>query len=203
MIEKLKDTIADCIICANFLPNRPRPIVQFSSKSKLLIIAQAPGQKTHDKGIPFDDLSGENLRTWLGVSREQFYNPELFAIMPMGFCFPGKGKSGDLPPRKECAPQWHNKIMEQMKNLELIILVGKYAQEYYLKDNPYKNLTETVISYQEFLPKYFPLVHPSPLNFRWHGKNKWFLESITPELKKNGSYYFNGNRRAKLNVLNV
>lgn len=184
MIEKLKDTIADCIICANFLPNRPRPIVQFSSKSKLLIIAQAPGQKTHDKGIPFDDLSGDNLRSWLGVSREQFYNPELFAIMPMGFCFPGKGKSGDLPPRKECAPQWHNKIMEQMKNLELIILVGKYAQEYYLKDNPYKNLTETVISYQEFLPKYFPLVHPSPLNFRWHGNNKWFLESITPELKK-------------------
>lgn len=184
MIEKLKDTIADCIICANFLPNRPRPIVQFSSKSKLLIIAQAPGQKAHDRGIPFDDLSGDNLRSWLGVSREQFYNPELFAIMPMGFCFPGKGKSGDLPPRKECAPQWHNKIMEQMKNLELIILVGKYAQEYYLKDNPYKNLTETVISYQEFLPKYFPLVHPSPLNFRWHGKNKWFLESITPELKK-------------------
>ena len=184
MIEKLKDTIADCIICANFLPNRPRPIVQFSSKSKLLIIAQAPGQKAHDRGIPFDDLSGDNLRSWLGVSREQFYNPELFAIMPMGFCFPGKGKSGDLPPRKECAPQWHNKIMEQMKNLELIILVGKYAQEYYLKDNPYKNLTETVISYQEFPPKYFPLVHPSPLNFRWHGKNKWFLESITPELKK-------------------
>ena len=184
MIEKLKDTIADCIICANFLPNRPRPIVQFSSKSKLLIIAQAPGQKAHDRGIPFDDLSGDNLRSWLGVSREQFYNPELFAIMPMGFCFPGKGKSGDLPPRKECAPQWHNKIMEQMKNLELLILVGKYAQEYYLKDNPYKNLTETVISYQEFLPKYFPLVHPSPLNFRWHGKNKWFLESITPELKK-------------------
>ena len=184
MIEILKDTIADCIICANFLPNRPRPIVQFSSKSKLLIIAQAPGQKAHDRGIPFDDLSGDNLRSWLGVSREQFYNPELFAIMPMGFCFPGKGKSGDLPPRKECAPQWHNKIMEQMKNLELIILVGKYAQEYYLKDNPYKNLTETVISYQEFLPKYFPLVHPSPLNFRWHGKNKWFLESITPELKK-------------------
>ncbi|OFV19122.1 IclR family transcriptional regulator [Sphingobacterium sp. HMSC13C05] len=183
-MEKLKDTIADCIICANFLPNRPRPIVQFSSKSKLLIIAQAPGQKAHDRGIPFDDLSGDNLRSWLGVSREQFYNPELFAIMPMGFCFPGKGKSGDLPPRKECAPQWHNKIMEQMKNLELIILVGKYAQEYYLKDNPYKNLTETVISYQEFLPKYFPLVHPSPLNFRWHGKNKWFLESITPELKK-------------------
>ena len=184
MIEKLKDTIADCIICANFLPNRPRLIDQFSSKSKLLIIAQAPGQKAHDRGIPFDDLSGDNLRSWLGVSREQFYNPELFAIMPMGFCFPGKGKSGDLPPRKECAPQWHNKIMEQMKNLELIILVGKYAQEYYLKDNPYKNLTETVISYQEFLPKYFPLVHPSPLNFRWHGKNKWFLESITPELKK-------------------
>ena len=184
MIENLEDAVADFIISANFLPNRPRPIEQFSSKSKLLIIAQAPGHKTHDKGIPFDDLSGENLRTWLGVSREQFYNPELFAIMPMGFCFPGKGKSGDLPPRKECAPQWHNKIMEQMKNLELIILVGKYAQEYYLKDNPYKNLTETVISYQEFLPKYFPLVHPSPLNFRWHGKNKWFLESITPELKK-------------------
>ena len=183
MIEKLKDTIADCIICANFLPNRPRPIVQFSSKSKLLIIAQAPGQKAHDRGIPFDDLSGDNLRSWLGVSREQFYNPELFAIMPMGFCFPGKGKSGDLPPRKECAPQWHNKIIAQLDHLELIILVGKYAQDYYLKDNPYKNLTKTVINYHEFLPRFFPLVHPSPLNFRWHGKNKWFKEEIIPVLQ--------------------
>lgn len=184
MIEKLKNTIADCLICESFLPNRPRPILQFSSESRILIIAQAPGQKAHDKGIPFDDLSGDNLRAWLGVTREQFYNSELFAIMPMGFCFPGKGKSGDLPPRKECAPQWHDKIIKQMESIELIILVGKYAQDYYLKDNPYKNLTETVISYQEFLPKYFPLVHPSPLNFRWHGKNKWFLESVIPELKK-------------------
>ena len=101
----------------------------------------------------------------------------------MGFCFPGKGKSGDLPPRKECAPQWHNKIIAQLDHLELIILVGKYAQDYYLKDNPYKNLTKTVINYHEFLPRFFPLVHPSPLNFRWHGKNKWFKEEIIPVLQ--------------------
>ena len=128
-------------------------------------------------------MSGDNLRSWLGVTKEQFYNPELFAIMPMGFCFPGKGKSGDLPPRKECAPQWHNKIIAQLDHLELIILVGKYAQDYYLKDNPYKNLTKTVINYHEFLPRFFPLVHPSPLNFRWHGKNKWFKEEIIPVLQ--------------------
>ena len=184
MIDKLKSNIEDCLICENFLPNRPRPIFQFSNKSKILIIAQAPGQKAHDKGIPFDDLSGDNLRSWLGITKEQFYNSDLFAIMPMGFCFPGKGKSGDLPPRKECAPHWHNKIMDQFENLELIILIGKYSQDYYLKNNPHKNLTETVISYQNILPKYFPLVHPSPLNFRWQAKNKWFLERIIPELQK-------------------
>ena len=183
MVEKLKNDINACLICKDFLPYLPRPIYQFHSNAKIIIIAQAPGQIAHDKGIPFDDLSGDNLRSWLGVTKAQFYNPELFAIMPMGFCFPGKGKSGDLPPRKECAPQWHNKIIAQLDHLELIILVGKYAQDYYLKDNPYKNLTKTVINYHEFLPRFFPLVHPSPLNFRWHGKNKWFKEEIIPVLQ--------------------
>jgi len=183
MVEKLKNDINACLICKDFLPYRPRPIYQFHSNAKIIIIAQAPGQIAHDKGIPFDDLSGDNLRSWLGVTKEQFYNPELFAIMPMGFCFPGKGKSGDLPPRKECAPQWHNKIIAQLDHLELIILVGKYAQDYYLKDNPHKNLTKTVINYHDFLPRFFPLVHPSPRNFRWHGKNKWFKEEIIPVLQ--------------------
>ncbi|MFK7031024.1 uracil-DNA glycosylase family protein [Flavobacterium oreochromis] len=184
MLEKLKQDIDTCLICNAFLPYSPKPIYQINSNAKILIIAQAPGQITHEKGIPFDDLSGDTLRYWLGVNKEQFYNPNLFAIVPMGFCFPGKGKTGDLPPRKECAPQWHHKIFEHLKNIQLTILIGNYSQEYYLKNAPYKNLTDRVFHYSLFLPEYFPLVHPSPLNFRWHTKNKWFKEEIVPELQK-------------------
>lgn len=148
-----------------------------------MITGQAPGQKVHDAGIPFFDKSGETLRRWLGVTEEQFYNPSLFAIVPMGFCFPGKGKTGDLPPRPECAPQWHEKILQQFKQLQLTLLIGTYAQDYYLKNNK-DNLTETVKNYTDFLPAYFPLVHPSPLNFRWQAKNPWFESEVVPVLQK-------------------
>lgn len=182
-IKTLQKEIRACQICKEFLPNAPKPIFAFTSKSKILIIGQAPGRVVHEREVPFDDKSGDSLRDWLGLTREEFYDPDLFAIVPMGFCFPGKGKSGDLPPRKECAPQWHDQILDEMKNLELVILIGTYAQNYYLKKDKKKNLTETVGTFDEYLPKFFPIVHPSGLNFRWQARNSWFKEQIVPILK--------------------
>jgi len=176
--------IKACSICKDFLPNTPKPIFEFNSKSKILIIGQAPGRIVHEKEIPFDDKSGNTLRDWLCVTREEFYNPDNFAIVPMGFCYPGKGKTGgDAPPRKECAPQWHKEILGKLNNIKLIILVGAYAQNYYLKDTKKKNLTETVRNFEEYYDFYFPIVHPSPLNYRWHTKNKWFVEDVVPILQ--------------------
>ena len=183
-MDKLLIEIRNCTTCKAFLPNKPKPIIQASSQSKILIIGQAPGQKVQDSGIPWDDLSGNELRRWLGVSKEQFYNPKLFALMPMGFCYPGKGTSGDLPPRPECAPQWHNKLLAAMKNIKLILLIGQYAQKLYLADNFKPTLTENVKNYQEFLPKYLPLVHPSPRNKIWQKKNPWFEQQLIPVLQK-------------------
>lgn len=184
MASTLQNKIKSCDTCKLYLPNKPRPIFQFSSNSKIAIIGQAPGQKVHDVGVPFYDKSGETLRRWLGVTEEQFYNPDLFAIVPMSFCFPGKGKTGDLPPRKECAPQWHDKILGQFKNLELTFLIGTYSQNYYLKENKKSNLTETVLNFEEYLPRYFPIVHPSPLNFRWQAKNTWFEKELVTIMQK-------------------
>lgn len=183
MIKALREEIDKCQVCVGFLPYMPNPIYQFSKKSKVLIIAQAPGQIAHDKGIPFDDKSGDTLRSWLGVTKDEFYNPDLFAIVPMGLCFPGKGKSGDLPPRKECAPKWHNDIFNELKEVQLIVLIGKYSQDYYLTSSAHKSLTQKVQNFHEFFPRYFPIVHPSPLNFRWHGKNKWFMVDVIPVLQ--------------------
>ncbi|WP_241507243.1 uracil-DNA glycosylase family protein [Aquimarina sediminis] len=167
------------------MPNPPNPIVSFSVESKILIIGQAPGAKVQKSGIPFDDKSGQTLRDWLGVTVDEFYNTKNFGIIPMGFCFPGNNpKGGDLPPRPECAPQWHEPIFNLTKEVKLVLLIGSYAQKYYLKKQMKKNLTETVKAYYEYLPNYFPLVHPSPLNFRWHARNKWFQEDIVPELKQ-------------------
>ena len=181
--NQLAKKILACETCIQFLPNKPKPIFQFNENSRILIIGQAPGQKVHDAGIPFLDKSGETLRRWLGVTEEQFYTPSLFAIVPMGFCYPGKGKTGDLPPRPECAPQWHEKILKQFKHLQLTLLIGTYAQNYYLQGNR-DNLTDTVKNYKKYLPAYFPLVHPSPLNFRWQAKNPWFESEVIPVLQK-------------------
>ena len=182
---QLVNDIKKCQTCVQFLPNLPNPIVSFSPESKIIIIGQAPGKKVHETNIPFNDKSGDNLRDWLGVDKDTFYDTSVFGIVPMGFCFPGTNdKGGDLPPRPECAPQWHRHILEQVGKAELILLVGQYAQKYYLGDLAKKNLTEIVKSYKEYSPDYFPLVHPSPLNFRWQAKNKWFLQEVIPELRK-------------------
>ena len=154
----------------------------FSKESKIAIIGQAPGKKVHASGIPWDDQSGKNLRNWLNVTPETFYNTSKFAIVPMGFCYPGKGKTGDLPPRKECAPTWHDSVFTYTSNIELFILIGKYAQDYYLKDN--NTLTNRVKNFHDYLPQYFVLPHPSPRNNIWIKKNKWFLQDVIPELQQ-------------------
>lgn len=160
------------------------PLFSTPSTARILIIGQAPGIKAQESRIFFNDKSGVKLREWMGIDDEIFYKSGLIGVVPMDFYYPGKGKSGDLPPRKNFAKKWHDKVLELMPNLELIVLVGKYAQDYYLGNEKQQNLTETVFNYKQYLPRYFPIVHPSPLNFRWHNKNSWFIEEVVPELKK-------------------
>ncbi len=183
-MQQLLKTIRNCKECQAHLPLGPNPVLQASISSKIVIIGQAPGTKVHKSGIPWDDASGNQLRRWLDVDSTLFYNTDIFAIVPMGFCYPGKGRSGDLPPRPECAPLWHDKLMKSMTNVKLTLLIGQYAQRYYLNEVK-DNLTETVKSYKEYLPQYFPLPHPSPRNRFWLSKNPWFEEDVLPVLKEN------------------
>ena len=160
------------------------PILQVSKSAKILIIGQAPGKKVEETLIPLNDKSGETLISWMGIDKDIFYSNKI-AILPMDFYYPGKGKTGDLPPRKFIAEEYHKPILDELDNIELTILVGKYSMDYYLKGRKKKNLTETVRCFDEYLPEYFPIVHPSPLNFRWQAKNPWFLKEVVPVLKKN------------------
>ena len=184
-LNQLLTEIRACEICKEGLPHHePRPVVEGASKAKIMIVGQAPGSVVHASGVPWDDASGRNLRRWLGVTDEQFYDPNLFAIVPMGFCYPGKGKSGDLPPRPECAPKWHKPLFDLMPEIKLTLLIGLYAQAYYLGDRRKRTLTETVTNYQEYLPEYLPLVHPSPRNGIWQRKHPWFEAEVVPELQQ-------------------
>lgn len=182
-MEDLLHNISQCNICKASLPLGPRPVVTAHKDSKIIIIGQAPGTKVHNSGIPWDDASGNQLRNWLNVTNKEFYDTTNFAIMPMGFCYPGKGKTGDLPPRTECAPQWHHKLFQQLPNVKLVILIGMYAQKYYLKQNAKRTLTETVANYKHYLPQYFPLPHPSPRNRFWLTKNPWFDRNVVKDLQ--------------------
>jgi len=183
-MKKLLTEIRSCTICKKQLPLGPRPIVTAHPKSKIIIIGQAPGTVVHNTGIPWDDKSGENLRKWMGVNISVFYDEQKIAIVPMGFCYPGRCKSGDNPPTKECAPKWHNILLENIENPELILLIGKYAQDYYLGKSSKRTLTETVRNYNDYLPKYFVLPHPSPRNNIWQAKNEWFKKEVLLELQK-------------------
>ena len=182
--EVLLKEIKKCTHCAQHLPLGPNPVVDASATSKILIVGQAPGTKVHESGIPWDDASGKRLREWMGIDSEVFYDNTKIAIVPMGFCYPGRGNGGDLPPRKECAPLWHQKLLDRLPNLKLTLLIGQYAQQYYLTDKRKRTLTETVNSFEEYLPKYFPLVHPSPRNQIWLKKNEWFEKQVIPVLRK-------------------
>jgi uracil-DNA glycosylase len=161
-----------------------RPVYAASALSRIVIIGQAPGKRAQESGTPWDDASGVTLRRWLGVTDEQFYDADLFALIPMDFYYPGKGASGDLPPRPEFAPRWHPRILSELEDLRLTILIGGYAQKYYLGAAAKTNLTLTVEAYRDYLPAMIPLVHPSPLNFRWQAKNPWFERDVVPALQQ-------------------
>ncbi len=180
-MKTLLKQIKACQLCEPHLPHGVRPVVQASVGSQILIIGQAPGRRVHESGIPWNDPSGDQLRAWLGVDKACFYDPAVFAFMPMGFCYPGTGKSGDLAPRKECAPQWHQPLRQRLPAVQLTLLIGQYAQQHYLPGK-HQNLTECVRAYQQHLPSYWPLPHPSPRNRMWQSKNPWFAEEVLPQL---------------------
>lgn len=190
-LTALLTEIRSCSVCADSLPLGPRPVLRIKKSSRVLIIGQAPGTRVHASGIPWDDPSGDRLRDWMGVDKHQFYDERLFAIMPMGFCYPGKGKSGDLPPRPECAPLWHEKLLSRMPNIELTLLIGQYAQQYYLQDD-FKTLTDRVKNWTDAAPNYLPLPHPSPRNQIWLKKNPWFANELVPHLSVRIEQILNG-----------
>ena len=187
MSDRLEETLEAaraCQLCAAALPHEPRPVVVADQRARILIIGQAPGRRVHESGIPWNDPSGDRLRTWLDVDRDTFYDPTKFAIVPMGFCFPGTGSGGDLPPRPECAPTWHEPILAELPDVQLTLLLSQYALKYYLKERASKTVTETVTRWREFAPVFLPLPHPSPRNQRWLRNNPWFETEVVPELKK-------------------
>lgn len=178
IIKKLKEDSRNKSYTERGIP----PIFQVSPKAQILIIGQAPGKKVEESLIPFNDKSGEKLVQWMGIDRDTFYS-EKIAILPMDFYYPGKGKTGDLPPRSFIAKEYHKDILDLMPDIKLTILIGSYSMKYYLVKGMKENLTETVRSYKEYLPKYFPIVHPSPLNFRWQKANPWFEGEVVPVLR--------------------
>jgi uracil-DNA glycosylase len=185
-MSKLSPLLADvraCTLCSAHLPLGPRPVVQVHPSARILIAGQAPGRKVHETGVPFNDASGERLRAWLGISREVFYDERQVAILPMGFCFPGTGKSGDLPPRPECAPAWRAPLIAGLKSLQLTLVIGQYAQVYHLPSADAK-LTDTVLAWRDHWPRVVPLPHPSPRNNLWLKRNPWFEVELLPVLRE-------------------
>jgi uracil-DNA glycosylase len=182
-LKQLLSEVRACRTCEAQLPLGPRPVLRASNTARILIIGQAPGTRVHRTGIPWDDPSGERLRDWMQIDRDLFYDEQHIAIIPMGFCYPGKGKSGDLPPRPECAPQWHERLLAEMPALRLTVLIGQYAQKYYLETGR-RSLTETVQDWQACLPEHFPLPHPSPRNIRWFRNNPWFESGVLPAFRR-------------------
>ncbi|WP_426228095.1 uracil-DNA glycosylase family protein [Pararhizobium sp. DWP3-4] len=196
-LEHLRAAVAACRICRDApargpddqLPHEPRPVAVISSGARILIAGQAPGLRVHESGLPFNDASGDRLRQWLGVTREQFYDPNLFAIVPMGFCFPGYDAHGsDLPPRRECAPRWRREVIDAMPQIELVLAIGQYAQSWHLGDRRAQTMTETVRNWRAYLgsnigPPVLALPHPSWRNTGWLKKNPWFSADVLPVLQ--------------------
>ena len=184
-LDQLLEEVEACRICEAHLPLGPRPVVRARRGARIAIIGQAPGTKVHESGIPWDDASGDRLRDWLRMDKETFYDPARIAIVPMGFCYPGRfERGGDKPPRPECAPEWHEPIFARLPNIELTLLVGMYAQGYYLGDQAGKTLTATVANWRAYLPDRIPTPHPSWRTIGWQKKNPWFERELLPELRK-------------------
>ncbi len=182
-LRVLAQEIRACTLCSAYLPLGPRPIIQVSNSAQILIVGQAPGSRVHETGIPFDDPSGNRLREWMGIDKSVFYEESKIAIVPMGFCFPGTGKSGDLPPRPECAGTWRKKLLNELPQISLTLVIGQYAQAWHLGQLVKQNLTETVKAWKEFGPEIIPLPHPSPRNNIWLKKNPWFEQEVLPKLQ--------------------
>jgi uracil-DNA glycosylase len=182
-VDDLLASIRACATCADHLAAGPRPIVQFSETSRLVIVGQAPGARVHASGIPWDDASGDRMREWTGLSKPEFYDPARVALVPMGFCFPGSRAGGDLPPRPECAPLWHDRVMGLLPQDRLVLLVGSYAQARYLGKNRRASLTETVRDFEACGPDLFPLPHPSWRSGGWMQHNPWFQARVLPALR--------------------
>ncbi len=181
--EALVDQVRACRLCEADLPLGPRPVVQVHPDARVLIAGQAPGSKVHESGVPFDDPSGDRLREWMGIDRNTFYDPQKIAILPMGFCYPGRGKSGDLPPLQRCAETWRSELLDSLDHIQLTLVIGQYAMQWHL-DELKKNLTETVRAWREYGDDVFPMPHPSPRNNIWLKKNSWFAEDVLPQLRK-------------------
>jgi uracil-DNA glycosylase len=181
--RELVNQVRNCRICEDVLPCGPRPVIQMSPESRILVVGQAPGRKVHETGLPFNDPSGDRLRDWMGITREQFYDERTMAILPMGFCYPGTGKSGDLPPRPECAPAWRETLLARLEAVELTLVIGRYAHDWHL-DNASTKVTENVRQWRGYWPELLPLPHPSPRNNLWLRRNPWFEDEVVPALQE-------------------
>jgi len=181
-LRTLLPQVRACRLCEHVLPFGPRPVVQISRSATILIAGQAPGRRVHKTGIPFDDPSGDRLREWMGIDRDTFYNDKKIALLPMGFCYPGTGDNGDLPPRLECAPAWREALLANLPKLQLTIALGQYAQAYHLKSGKL-SVTEAVRAWKSCWPDQLPLPHPSPRNQMWVKKNPWFEKEVLPALR--------------------
>lgn len=182
-VASLLAEVRACAVCAAHLPHGPRPVIQFSPVARLVIVGQAPGARVHRSGIPWDDESGRRLRDWTGLDEATFHDPARVAMIPMGFCYPGKGDGADLPPRPECAPLWHDRLLALLPKERLMLLVGIHAQAHYLAARRKQTLTETVRDFQAHLPGCFPLPHPSWRSTGWMARNPWFVRDVVPRLR--------------------
>ena len=183
-LSRVEKDARSCTLCRKHLPLGPKPVFLVGAKARLLIVGQAPGRRVHETGIPWNDPSGDKLRAWLAMDRAAFYDSSRIAIVPAGLCYPGTGPGGDLPPRPECAPLWQPKFRAALPHLQLTLLVGAYAQKYYLGEKRKNTLAETVRCYRDYLPGFFPLPHPSPRNKLWMKRNPWFARSVIPALRR-------------------
>ncbi len=182
-LDALLAEVRACRVCAAHLPLGPRPVVQAGRSARLLIVGQAPGAKVHASGVPWDDASGLRLRDWLGLDAATFHDAAQVAIMPMGYCYPGRGRGGDLPPRRECADLWHARLLAQMPDIRLTLLIGQYAQRHFLGATRKSSLTATVAAFADYAPRFIPLPHPSPRNTAWFQRHPWFERELLPVLR--------------------
>lgn len=182
--RELVAQVRACRLCEEHLPLEPRPIFQLDPRARILIAGQAPGRKAHERGVPFDDPSGDRLRQWMGIDRELFYNAAKIAIVPMGLCFPGKRKGGDLPPRNECAPAWRTRLLSHLPNIGLTLVIGRYALDWHLPQRASASVTDAALAWRESWPEVFPTPHPSPRNQRWLRSNSWFEREALPKLRE-------------------